>query len=361
MKFIDERRMFVCSGKGGDGAVSFRTARNLPKLGPDGGNGGRGGDVYAKADRGLNTLAHLLEKRTYKAEDGVKGGTNGRTGACGEHHYLEVPPGTVFFETDDSGESLGVVCEVLEHGQTALLAKGGHHGLGNLHFKSSTQRAPDRATKGGDGVKRFLKAELKVLAEVGLAGFPNAGKSTLLSKISNAKPKIADYPFTTLIPQLGIASRNHSGRELETPVVFADIPGLIEGAHTGKGLGIQFLKHLERTLVLLKIVSSVDETSTTPEENAERVFRQFSALDNELDAYSKSLSQKKWLVGISKSELVEPEYKKAIVQKFAEHSEAELLFFSSVQGGGMDILLDKIAGTVASQKSERDDKEDLWS
>ncbi len=342
--------------------VSFRTARNLPKLGPDGGNGGRGGDVYAKANRGLNTLGHLLEKRMYKAEDGIKGGTNGRTGASGDHFYLEVPPGTVFLEMNEEGEPLGVVCEVLEDGQTALLAKGGQHGLGNLHFKSSTQRAPDKCTQGVVGEKRFLKAELKVLAEVGLAGFPNAGKSTLLSKISNAKPKIADYPFTTLIPQLGIANRNHSGRELATPVVFADIPGLIEGAHTGKGLGIQFLKHLERTLVLLKIVTSVDETTETPEDNAERVWRQFSALDNELEAYSKSLTSKEWLVGISKCELMEAEYKKAIVEKFkAEGASKKLLFFSSVQGEGMDTLLDEISIAVTTQKSKRVDDENLWS
>jgi len=351
MKFIDERKMYVISGKGGDGMVSFRTARNLPKLGPDGGNGGRGGDVYARANRGLNTLGHLLEKRTYKADDGVKGGTNGRTGGCGDHHYIEVPPGTIFFEIEDNenGETQGVVCEVLEHGQTALLVKGGHHGLGNLHFKSSTQRAPDKMTQGGKSEKRFLKAELKVLAEVGLAGFPNAGKSTLLSKISNAKPKIADYPF-------------HSGRELRSPIVFADIPGLIEGAHTGKGLGIQFLKHLERTLVLLKIISSVDEESQTPEENAERVWSQFTALENELTAYSKSFADKEWLIGISKSELIESEYKEAIVHKLkAGGIKKRPIFFSSVQGGGMDALLDEVAVAVEDKKNIRQDQEDMWN
>jgi len=336
MKFIDERKMYVISGKGGDGMVSFRTARNLPKLGPDGGNGGRGGDVYARANRGLNTLGHLLEKRTYKADDGVKGGTNGRTGGCGDHHYIEVPPGTIFFEIEDNenGETQGVVCEVLEHGQTALLVKGGHHGLGNLHFKSSTQRAPDKMTQGGKSEKRFLKAELKVLAEVGLAGFPNAGKSTLLSKISNAKPKIADYPFTTLIPQLGIASHNHSGRELKSPIVFADIPGLIEGAHTGKGL----------------------------EENAERVWSQFTALENELTAYSKSFADKEWLIGISKSELIESEYKEAIVHKLkASGIKKRPIFFSSVQGGGMDALLDEVAVAVEDKKNIRQDQEDMWN
>ena len=342
--------------------VSFRTARNLPKLGPDGGNGGRGGDVYAKASRGLNTLAHLLEKRTYKAEDGIKGGTNGRTGACGEHFYLDVPPGTVFYELDESGKTSGVLCEVLEDGQTALLAKGGNHGLGNLHFKSSTLRAPDKSTQGGAGQKRFLKAELKVLAEVGLAGFPNAGKSTLLSKVSNAKPKIADYPFTTLVPHLGIASHNHSGRELERSIVFADIPGLIKDAHTGKGLGIQFLKHLERTLVLLKVVAGVDETTASPDENAQRVWSQYEALNGELGAYSNSLTSKEWLLGISKSELIEPEYREAIESIFSRNGVAKKpLFFSSVQGGGLDQMLDEISKTLSIQRDLADDENDLWS
>ena len=245
MKFIDKIEIWAISGSGGDGMMSFRSARNLPKLGPDGGNGGHGGSVYVVGDNGLNTLAPLRYCKEYRAEDGVRGGSNDCTGRCGEPLRIPVPFGTILYDAVN-GDKVG---EITPGSGEVLVAQGGARGMGNRAFTSSTHRAPRTTTKGEKGIRRRLRLELKVLADVGLAGMPNAGKSTLLSRLSHAKPKIADYPFTTLHPILGVVD----DRERDRSFVVADIPGLIEGASESKALGFEFLPHLKRT----KLIASV--------------------------------------------------------------------------------------------------------
>ncbi|MBS1135292.1 MAG: obgE, partial [Burkholderiaceae bacterium] len=238
MKFIDEARIEISAGKGGDGCASFRREKFIPKGGPDGGDGGRGGSVWARADRNVNTLIDYRYARTHRAANGTPGRGADCYGAGGDDIELKMPVGTVVID-DDTGEELA---DLAHDGDRALLAAGGRGGLGNLHFKSSTNRAPRQFTKGEPGEHRRLRLELRVLADVGLLGMPNAGKSTLIRSISNAQPKVADYPFTTLHPHLGVVRVGP-----ERSFVVADVPGLIEGAAEGAGLGHQFLRHLSRT------------------------------------------------------------------------------------------------------------------
>ncbi len=245
MKFIDEARIEVHAGKGGDGASSFRREKYVPRGGPDGGDGGRGGSVYAIADRNINTLIDYRYTRIHRAKDGGKGMGKQCNGRGADDVYLRVPVGTVVTDRD-TGER---VADLAADGQTALLAKGGRGGLGNVNFKSSTNRAPRYAQPGEPGESRNLSMELRVLADVGLLGLPNAGKSTFIRAVSSARPKVADYPFTTLQPNLGVVRIGH-----EASFVIADIPGLIEGAAEGAGLGHQFLRHLARTRLLLHLV-----------------------------------------------------------------------------------------------------------
>src|SRR5210317_342810 len=245
MKFVDEAFIQVIAGKGGDGSASFRREKYIEYGGPDGGDGGDGGSVYLEGDSGLNTLVDFRHRRIYKAENGVHGKGQQRYGKKGEDIYIRVPLGTIVIDAENE-IALG---DVTEHGQHLLVARGGRGGLGNVHFKSSTNRAPRKFTPGEPGEDTRLHMELKVLADVGLLGFPNAGKSTLISTVSAARPKVADYPFTTLYPNLGVVRI-----DVERSFVIADIPGLIEGAAEGTGLGIQFLKHLQRTRLLLHLV-----------------------------------------------------------------------------------------------------------
>jgi GTP-binding protein len=284
MKFVDEAIVNVTAGSGGSGCLSFRREKYIPRGGPDGGDGGDGGSVYLLADASINTLVDYRYQSRYKAESGRGGQGKNCTGAAGSDKTLLVPVGTTVID-DDTAETLG---DLTEAGATLLVAKGGFHGLGNTRFKSSTNRAPRQTTKGSDGESRRLKLEMKVLADVGLLGFPNAGKSSLISAISAAKPKIADYPFTTLIPNLGVVSI-----ESHRSFVMADIPGLIEGAAEGAGLGIRFLKHLTRTRLLLHIV----DIGTPLNDNDETAVNSIAKLEQELHRFSETLSKRpRWLV-----------------------------------------------------------------
>src|SRR5579871_1955292 len=291
MKFVGEARIKVQAGHGGRGSVSFRREKFVPFGGPDGGDGGHGGSVYLEAVPGINTLVDFRVARTYKAESGESGSGNDCTGAGGKDLYVAVPAGTVIRDID-TGEQLG---DLLRVGDKLLVARGGKGGWGNARFKSSTNRAPRQFGPGLPGEKRALELELKVIADVGLLGLPNAGKSTLIRAVSAARPKVADYPFTTLHPNLGVVSVGP-----QRSFVMADIPGLIEGAADGAGLGIRFLKHLQRTRVLLHLVD------IQPPDPAADPVRDARAIVAELKKFDKELARKpRWLL-INKIDLLEP-------------------------------------------------------
>jgi len=281
MKFVDEATIRVEAGKGGDGCLSFRREKYIPFGGPDGGNGGDGGSVFLVGDENINTLADFRFTRKFNAQSGQAGSGRNCTGKSGEDLYLKVPLGTVVNEADTEE----VIGEVLQHQQVLRVAQGGRHGVGNTVFKSSTNRAPRQFTKGTPGEIRQLRLELKVLADVGLLGLPNAGKSTLIRAVSSARPKVADYPFTTLYPNLGVVRI-----EADRSFVIADIPGIIEGAAEGAGLGIQFLKHLSRTRLLLHIIDVAPPDESDPA-------KAFSIIENEIKQYSDEMMQyERWLV-----------------------------------------------------------------
>ena len=292
MKFVDEATIRVLAGNGGHGCLSFRREKFVERGGPDGGDGGHGGSVYLVADTSLNTLADFRVARKFKGESGQGGSGRNKTGRSGEDLEVKVPQGTAVHDVD-TGE---LICDLTEAGQRQMVAEGGRGGLGNTRFKSSVNRAPRKTTNGTQGEARHLKLELKVLADVGLLGMPNAGKSTLITAMSQAKPRIADYPFTTLHPNLGVVRVGQY-----QSFVMADIPGLIEGASEGAGLGIQFLKHLQRTRLLLHLV---DIAPIDP--NVEPA-KEVKAIANELGKFSEDLAEKpRWLV-INKTDLLTPE------------------------------------------------------
>ncbi len=292
MKFIDTTEIFVASGKGGSGLVSFKTARNMPRLGPDGGDGGHGGDIVFTAAPQLNTLSSVRYKCRFVAENGVRGGTSGKTGRCGEDLEVGVPLGTEVYDSKTGR----LLCEILVPGQREVVAEGGRRGFGNLRFVSSTHQAPEDYVAGQSGREFDIRLELKLLADVGLAGLPNAGKSTLLSVLSAARPKIADYPFTTLDPQLGVVELKERGEYNLQSFVMADIPGLIEGASEGKGLGHEFLRHLERTKIIAYIVDAFPIDGVEPLDT-------LSLLQSELTAYDKKLAAHKSVVVLNKCDL----------------------------------------------------------
>lgn len=287
MKFVDEALIEVEAGKGGDGCMSFHRGPNLPKGGPDGGDGGDGGAVELVGDLSLNTLVDFRYMPRYKAEDGQAGGGRDKTGASGRILSIRVPVGTTII--DD--ETRTVIGDVSDRGQTVTVARGGLHGLGNARFKSSTNRAPRRTTPGRSGDSRRLRLELKVIADVGLLGMPNAGKSTLISRVSASKPKIADYPFTTLTPNLGVVRVDQ-----DASFVMADIPGLIGGAAKGAGLGFRFLKHLSRTHLLLHLVDGAPTDGTDPVENCRHI-------ESELFAYSEGFRERPVWAVVTKMDL----------------------------------------------------------
>jgi GTP-binding protein len=296
MKFIDSTEIFVASGSGGNGLVSFKTARNMPKLGPDGGDGGHGGDVVFVSAPQLNTLSTVRYKSRFIAENGVRGGTSGKTGRTGEDIEIHVPLGTEVYDATTGR----LICEILVAGQREVVAEGGRRGFGNLRFLSSTHQAPDEYVAGQSGREMNLRLELKLLADVGLAGLPNAGKSTLLSVLSAAKPKIADYPFTTLEPQLGVVELKERGEYNLQSFVMADIPGLIEGASDGKGLGHEFLRHLERTKIIAYILDSFPIDGSDPLDT-------LRLLQKELNAYDDKLASRKSVVVLNKCDLADGE------------------------------------------------------
>ena len=300
MKFVDEARIAVHAGNGGDGAVHFRREKYVPRGGPDGGNGGRGGSVYAIADRNINTLIDYRYNRIFRAKDGERGGGKQCTGRSADDIHLRVPVGTVI----SLRETGALVADLAAHQQAALLAKGGRGGLGNVNFKSSTNRAPRQSTPGEAGEVRELQLELRVLADVGLLGMPNAGKSTLIRAISSARPKVADYPFTTLHPSLGVVRV-----DIHRSFVVADIPGLIEGAAEGAGLGHRFLRHLARTRLLLHLVD------IAPIDPGVDPVREARAIVAELRKYDEALYRKpRWLV-LNKADLLAPEARAQAVKE----------------------------------------------
>ena len=318
--FVDYVKINCRSGSGGAGSSHFFRSRSNPKGGPDGGDGGRGGHVILKGNEQLWTLLHLKYTKHIKAEHGMPGAGQLMTGASGKDAILEVPLGTVA-RNADTGE---FQCEITKHDQTHILVTGGRGGLGNDHFKSSTNRAPRYAQPGEPGLEEWHILELKLLADVGLVGFPNAGKSTLLSVVSAAKPEIADYPFTTLKPNLGVVSYRD-----DRSFVIADIPGIIEGAHEGKGLGLRFLRHIERNSLLLFMVPA----------DADDIKKEFNILMKELQLYNPELLDKMHLLAITKSDLLDDELKEEIKEDLPE---VPFVFISSVAGSGLMELKDLI-------------------
>ncbi|MFN8370288.1 MAG: GTPase ObgE [Bacteriovoracaceae bacterium] len=343
MKFIDEVKISVSSGHGGPGAISFRREKYIPFGGPDGGDGGRGADVYIATDLGLNTLLHIRGVKDFKAEDGVKGGTNGRCGRDGNDLILKVPVGTLVYD-DDNGL---VLFDLNEENQVVKIAEGGKGGKGNLYFQTSINRSPDFCQDGLPGVSLNLRLELKLLAQVALVGLPNAGKSTLISSISNAKPKIADYPFTTLEPHLGIVRVNESDT-----VVVADIPGLIEGAHLGKGLGIKFLKHIERTKVLLHLV---DVSYCLDEFEA---LESYMTVREELAQYDENLTDKREIVCLTKIDALSEDEIVKFQRCFEENLQKKVVPISAVSGRNIDFLKQLLLRVVKEDKKSSNDKEE---
>src|SRR5215211_4800013 len=319
MKFLDQAKIYIRSGDGGAGAVSFRREKFIEFGGPDGGDGGRGGDVWAECVDGLNTLIDYRYQQHFKAKTGGHGMGQNRAGAKGADAVLKVPAGTQIL--DEDGET--VLADMTAVGQRVLIAKGGNGGFGNAHFTTSTNRAPRRANPGQEGRERWIWLRLKLIADAGLVGLPNAGKSTFLAAVSAAKPKIADYPFTTLHPQLGVVDVD--GREF----VLADIPGLIEGAHEGAGLGDRFLGHIERCRVLLHLVDGTGEHAG----------RDYKTVRRELEAYGHGLAEKPEIVALTKADALDPAALREQTARLKRVAKATPYAISSASGQGVEDVL----------------------
>jgi GTP-binding protein len=348
--FLDQVQLRVTAGHGGSGAMSFRREKFAPEGGPDGGDGGKGGSITLRANRALNTLNPYRQKREFTAERGRQGEGCMRHGSDGVDILLEVPLGTVVKD----GETGEVLAELLADGEDICVARGGRGGLGNTNFKSSTNRTPRHHQPGEEGEARVLDLELKLIADVGLVGYPNAGKSTLVSRLSAARPKIANYPFTTLEPQLGVVSLDRFGGDLLDSWVIADIPGLIEGAASGAGLGIQFLRHVERTRMLLHLVDLSDPI----EEPAESI----RIIEGELEAFSPVLATKpRWLVGTKLDALQDDSRREAFIALCKARGQ-EPIFISGVTGEGLRELafaVDDALKVMAGQKAAAP-KDEVW-
>ena len=323
MHFIDQAEVILKAGKGGDGIVSFRREKFVPAGGPSGGNGGRGGSIIFIADNNLQTLLDFKFNREISAKDGIKGGPNKRTGARGEDRILKVPCGTEIRDLK-TGIILG---DLVDHNEQVVIAYGGRGGLGNSHFLSNSNRAPEFCIDGREGEIWHVKLELKLIAQVGIIGLPNAGKSTLITALSSARPKIADYPFTTLIPNLGVVRKPDGNGCL-----FADIPGLISGAAEGIGLGHDFLRHIERTKILIHLIDVF----------ADDPINDFLIIDDELKKYGNGLIDKYRIVVFNKMELVEEEYLKSITKKLENLSKKKVLVISSSLRKGLTQLLSEV-------------------
>jgi GTP-binding protein len=331
MKFLDQAKIHVQSGAGGNGCMSFRRERNVARGGPDGGDGGRGGDVVIEAVAGLNTLIDYRYSQHFKAKRGMHGMGRQRTGADGADIVLQVPEGTQIFEEDN--ETL--IADLTRPGERLVLLKGGAGGHGNLHYKSSTNRAPRRADSGGPSEERWIWLRLKLLADAGLVGLPNAGKSTFLAAVSRARPKIADYPFTTLHPQLGVVYIE--GREF----VLADIPGLIAGAHEGHGLGDRFLGHVERCGVLLHLVDGTGED----------VVAAYRTIRGELEAYGAGLAEKTEIVALNKCDALDAETIAAKTAVLEAEADAPVHAISGVSGAGVDTVLHRLLTAIDESRA----------
>jgi GTP-binding protein len=327
MRFLDQAKIYVRAGDGGDGCVSFRREKFIPRGGPNGGDGGRGGHVIARVDPELNTLIDYRYRQHFKAQKGRGGAGRNRSGAAGADAVLRIPVGTTILEED--GET--VIAELARAGQRVVIATGGAGGRGNAHFKSSTNRAPRRADPGEDGVELTIRLRLRLIADVGLVGLPNAGKSTFLAAVSRARPKIADYPFTTLHPQLGVV------RIDERELVIADIPGLIEGAHEGVGLGTRFLGHVEKCSVLLHIVDGTSET----------VAKDFRTVRREVLAYGHGLAGKPIVVALNKIDALAPVLRAKRVDAVKRAAQVPVLKMSGVSGEGVEAVLRALAAHAA--------------
>jgi len=324
--FVDYAKVKVKSGRGGDGVVAFRREKHVPKGGPAGGHGGQGGDVFVMADSSLWTLQDVKYRKKYEADNGQSGGGNQRTGANGNSVTIKVPVGTVIKEQ----KSKNVVADLCEDGEVVKIAEGGKGGLGNSAFATSTNRAPRKSTPGKPGQTRKLIFELKIQSDVGLVGLPNAGKSTLISRLSNAKPKIAEYPFTTLTPNRGIVKYGSYQSFL-----MADIPGLIEGAHKGKGLGHRFLRHLERTKLLVFLIEITDED---PEET-------YDLLNNELNQHLEIFRDKPRLIVFSKNDIIDED------TKLEFNRDIPFMSISSVTGDGLEQFVDRVVELLGDKKN----------
>jgi GTP-binding protein len=320
--FIDEAKIHVQAGRGGRGCVSFRREKFVPRGGPDGGDGGKGGDIFLKASGKLNTLLDFRYRRHFKSERGQHGKGSNQTGRSAEDLWIDVPRGTVVRDAE-SGE---ILADLDQKDATVLVARGGRGGRGNAHYVTSSSQAPEYAQEGEEGEERSLELELKLLADAGLVGLPNAGKSTLLARISAAKPKIANYPFTTLAPLLGVVRLDD-----ETSMVVADIPGLIEGASEGHGLGLQFLRHIERTRIVLHLIDVSDEQ---PEEPTER----FKIIRKELAQYGHGINAKPQIIVATKLDVANEKRLKKL-QSFAKRKKLPYVAISAVTGDGIDDLL----------------------
>jgi GTP-binding protein len=325
MKFVDETKIYIKAGHGGPGAVSFRREKFIPRGGPDGGEGGKGGDIIFRAAESHRTLLDLKYQQQYLAKNGGHGSGNNRSGKSAEDLEITVPVGTIFkdFETKE------ILADLSVNGQVYIAGHGGIGGKGNAHFATSTHQTPRFAQEGMPGDERWLKLELKLLADVGILGFPNAGKSTFISRVSAARPKIADYPFTTLTPHLGVVKHRDS-----KSFVMADIPGLIAGAHEGHGMGIQFLKHVERTSLLLHII----DISIEPDTNA---WSNYQAINKELGFYNPQLLEKPQIVALNKIDL--PEIRDQVKKEVALFKKKGIILypFSAVTGEGITEILNK--------------------
>lgn len=336
--FCDQTDIKVKAGKGGDGLVSWRRERYIAKGGPDGGDGGNGGNIVLKVDANLNTLSNFRTRKNFKAESGERGGPNNKHGKDGEDLILGVPEGTIVTNLEN-GEAL---CDLIEAGQEFVLARGGRGGFGNAHFTSSTRQAPDFAELGEPGQEFELRLDLKLVAQVALIGMPSVGKSTLIARISNAKPKIADYPFTTLIPNLGVV------KVAEKDFVVADIPGLIEGAAEGKGLGHDFLRHVERTEILVHLLDPLRDD----------MVKDFQAINQELKKFNSRLAKKPQLIVLNKADTLDTELVQMLVKDFKKRARKRKKVFviSAISGEGLDKLLYAVKDVLVKHEEEKPQK-----
>lgn len=347
MKFLDQAKVYIKSGAGGDGCMSFRREKFIEFGGPDGGDGGRGGDVFVEAVQGLNTLIDFRYQQHFKAERGLHGMGSNRTGRAGKDMILKVPPGTQIFSEDKSV----MLADLTKTGDKVQLLKGGDGGLGNAHFKSSKNQAPRRTIPGGDAGEMWIWLRLKLIADAGLVGLPNAGKSTFLSAVSNARPKIADYPFTTLSPNLGVVELGQSS------FVLSDIPGLIEGASDGVGLGHRFLGHVERCRVLIHLIDATQEDIT----------KAFNTIAAELKAYDNVLASRPALVALNKIDALTPDEAQSRRETLEAHINQPVYLVSAVSKQGVKSILGDALALIGEKRSEdamaesQQDDEKVWS